>query len=142
MSPCYWDTSALLALLFQEPASALARRAVDENGLPGFTSFFTFIELESGFARRIAEGALPREELARMRLEARSLENALSIVWPDPDIVGEARRQVAALALRPADAEQHACAQAAAKAEPKLRLASFDRRLNEAAQAVGLALAW
>lgn len=143
MRPCYWDTSALLALLFQEPGSAKVRDlSLHEGGLPGYTSFLTFVEMESAYARRLAEGSLGRDALSRLRLEARELEAALAVIWPDDEILAEARRNVAELGLRPADAIQLASARAAAKAIAPTRFASLDGRLNEAARAVGLALAW
>lgn len=142
MKPAYWDTSALLAMLFQEPRSAQARHlAFQEGGLPGYTSFFSFIEMESAFARRIAEGSLGRDALSRLRLEARELEAALAVIWPDDEILADARRNVAELGLRPADALQLASARAAVNAQARTRFASFDERLNEAARAVGLGLA-
>lgn len=141
MKPAYWDTSALLAFLFEEPSSAQVRRlALQEGGLPGFTSFFTFVEMESAFARRLAEGSLGRDALSRLRLEARQLEAALAVIWPDDEILAEARRNVAELGLRPGDSLQLASASAAAKADVRTRLASLDGRLNEAALAAGLAL--
>ncbi len=143
MSPCYWDTSALLAMLFQEPGSAKVRDlAFRAGGLPGYTSFLTFIELESAYARRLAEGSLARDALSRLRLEARELDAALAVIWMDDEILADARANVAELGLRPADAIQLASARAAAKAEARTKFASLDGRLNEAARAVGLALAW
>lgn len=141
MKPCYWDTSALLAILFQEPGLSQVRNlAFHEGGLPGYTSFLTFVEMESAYARRIAEGALGRDALSRLRLEARELEAALAVIWPDDEILADARRNVAELGLRPADAIQLASASAAVKAESRTFFISLDERLNEAAQAVGLAL--
>lgn len=142
MKPCYWDTSALLAMLFQEPGSSRVRdRAFQERGLPGYTSFLTFVEMESAYARRIAEGSLGRHALARLRLEAGELESALAVIWPDDEILADARRHVAELGLRPADAIQLASARAAVKAESRTLFISLDERLTEAAQAVGLAVA-
>ncbi|OGR94937.1 MAG: hypothetical protein A2V88_02440 [Elusimicrobia bacterium RBG_16_66_12] len=142
MKPCYWDTSALLAMLFQEPGFARVRnRAFHEGGLPGYTSFFTFVEMESAYARRIAEGSLGRDALSRLRLEAGELESALAVIWPDDEILADARRNVAALGLRPADAIQLASARAAVEAQARTLFLSLDERLNEAAQAIGLVLA-
>ncbi|MEK7382950.1 MAG: type II toxin-antitoxin system VapC family toxin [Elusimicrobiota bacterium] len=142
MKPCYWDTSALLAILFQEPGfSQVRNRAFHEGGLPGYTSFFTFVEMESAYARRIAEGSLGRDALLRLRLAASELESALAVIWPDDEILADARGNVAELGLRPADAVQLASARAALKAEARTLFISLDERLNEAAQAIGLVLA-
>ncbi|MBI3298889.1 MAG: type II toxin-antitoxin system VapC family toxin [Elusimicrobia bacterium] len=142
MKPAYWDTSALLAMLFQEARSSQVRHlAFQEGGLPGYTSFFTFIEMESAIARRLAEGSLARGALSKLRVEVRELEGALALLWPDHEILADARRHVAELGLRPADALQLASARAAADVEARVRFASLDERLNEAARAVGLGLA-
>ena len=59
MTSYYWDTSALLALLFDEPRGEEVRRlALKRGALPGYTSFFSFIEMESAYSRRMSEGAL------------------------------------------------------------------------------------
>lgn len=140
---CYWDTSALLALLFSEEASVRARKlAARQRGLPGYTSFFTFIEMESAYARRLAEGSLSGEDLSRLRLKSRELESALAVIWPDAQILDQARRMVPELGLRPADALQLASARMAADAKPGTALATFDERLSRAAKALGLAVAF
>ncbi len=108
---CYWDTSALLALLFREPASQEVRALINRGGgLPGYTSFFTWIEMESAYARRLAEGSLTTEGLSGLRLESQRIESALALVWPDHETLTESRRLVLEMGLRPADALQLACA--------------------------------
>ena len=142
MTSCYWDTSALLAVLLDEAAAPRAKQLANEGGLPGYTSFFTFIEMESAFSRRISEGILVREALSGLRLKAREIETALIVVWPDQSLLDDARRIVSETGLRPGDALQLASARVALKSEEAMRFASLDHRLNEAAQAVGLSLAW
>ena len=139
---CYWDSSALLALIFREPGAKEARAAVSRGGLPGYTSFFTSIEMEAAYARRVAEGALNKEELPNLRLQAKRLEAALVVVWPDESVVADSKRLVLELGLRPADALQAASALLVARAAPKTQFASLDDRLNRAAQAAGLKPAW
>ncbi len=141
-NPCYWDTSALLAVFLDEAGSPKAKQLAREGGLPGYTSFFTFIEMESAYARRISEGVLARETLAGLRLKAHEIETALITVWPDQEISADARRIVSETGLRPGDALQLASARASLKSEETMRFASLDQRLNQAARAVGLALAW
>ncbi len=143
MTPCYWDTSALLAILFKEPGSnKIHRRAFEEGGIPGYTSFLTFVEIQSAISRRISDGSLDTEALARLRLDEREIEISLVVVWPDEDILDDSRRSVSELGLRPADAVHMASARASVKAEPRIQFACLDGRLNAAAQAVGLDLAW
>ncbi len=136
---CYWDTSALLALLFKEPASNAVRALIQEGeGLPGYTSFFTWIEMESAYARRLAEGSITSEGLSALRLESQRLECALALVWPDAETLADARRLVLEMGLRPADALQLACALVVARQEPGTPFASLDRKLVLAARAAGL----
>jgi len=140
---CYWDTSALLALLFQEPGTRQVRETASRGrGLPGYTSFFTLLEMESAYARRLAEGSLTAEGLTRLRLSAQRLEAALALIWPDRDLLDQARRLVLELGLKPADALQLASALLAAGQEQAPCFASLDKRLSQAAQAAGLRLAW
>lgn len=141
MTPCYWDTSALLAVLLDEAGSPKAKQLAAEGGLPGYTSFFTFIEMESAYSRRTSEGILAQEALAGLRLKAREIETAMIVIWPDEDLVSEARRIVSEMGLRPGDALQLASARIALKVDETMRFASLDRRLNEAARASGLELA-
>ncbi len=142
MSPCYWDTSALLALLFKEASTPAARRLAAGGGLPGYTSFFTLIEMESAYARRLEEGSLSASRLSELRLEAQRLERALGLIWPDREIAAESRRMILELGLRPGDALQLASAAAAAQGDSSPAFASLDEKLNRAAQAAGLSLAW
>ncbi|MBI4676261.1 MAG: type II toxin-antitoxin system VapC family toxin [Elusimicrobia bacterium] len=133
----------MLALLLPEAGGARARQlAVQRGGLPGYTSFFTFVEMEAAYARRLAEGSLTAETMARLRLHAQKIESALGVVWPDPEVLSDARRLVPELGLRPADALQLASARRVAESDPGAVFASLDERLNEAAQAAGLALPW
>ena len=143
MAACYWDTSALLALLLSEAGGSRVRHlAAQRGGLPGYTSFFTFVEMEAAYSRRLAEGSLTTETMARLRLQAQKIESALAVVWPDPEVLCDARRLVPDLGLRPADALQLASARRVAESEPGAVFASLDERLSEAAQAAGLALPW
>ena len=114
----------------------------DDHLPSAHTCFFTLVELESAYARRLAEGVLTESSLSQLRLKARELESALGLIWPDAEVLEDARRLVPELGLRPADALQLACARLVARGRPGLRFASLDERLNEAARAVGLSMAW
>jgi predicted nucleic acid-binding protein len=142
MSPCYWDSSALVALLLDEVGAARIHRAADEGGLPGYTSFFSFVEMESAFSRRIAEGVLTQDTLVNLRLKSRQIESTLTVIWPVQALLDDARRLVADTGLRAGDALQLASAKAALRTDSAILFASLDKRLNVAAQAVGLSLAW
>lgn len=138
MTSYYWDTSALLALIFEEPDSgALARLA--EDALPGYTSFFTFIEMESAYSRRIAQGVLKGGSLPGLRMKAQRLESSLGVLWADQETMHEARRLVLEQGLRPGDALQLASALLLQRGSTFV--VSLDQKLRQAAQAVGLSSA-
>lgn len=140
MTASYWDTSALLALIFEEPRGEEVRRlAQKKDALPGYTSFFTFIEMESAYARRMSEGALKSSQLPELRLKAQKLESSLALIWPDEDTLKDARHLVLEQGLRPGDALQLASARLLLAAGEGASFVCLDEKLNQAAQAVGLA---
>lgn len=139
----YWDTSALLALLFQEPATSRVRRlASQKGGLPGYTAFFTFIEMEAAYTRRLAESSLSQDDLTRLRLQAQRLENDLGIIWADKEVLLHAKHFAAEIGLRPGDALQLASAKVLAQKDSNLSFVCLDGKLNKAAEAVGLSPIW
>jgi predicted nucleic acid-binding protein len=135
----YWDTSALLALIFDEPQGADVRRlALKKGALPGYTSFFSFIEMESAYARRMSEGALKSSQLPELRLKAQKLESILSLLWPDEDTLRDARHLVLEQGLRPGDALQLASARLLLHNGGVVSFVCLDKKLGQAAQAIGL----
>lgn len=142
MATYYWDTSALLTLLFQEDRTkALKERLVKQGGLPGYTSFFTFVEMESGIARRMAEGSIQSSDLTGLRLQAQRLESHLALIWPDEGLLTQSRHLVMEFGLRPGDALQLASALLLMqeKAGP-VTFACLDTKLSEAALARGFVI--
>lgn len=138
MTAFYWDTSALLPLIFEEPSSAGVRRlALKKGALPGYTSFFSFIEMESAYARRISEGALKTAQLPELRLKAHRLESSLGVIWADEETLRDARHLVLEQGLRPGDALQLASARLLLKNDDGAAFVCLDEKLNQAAQAVG-----
>lgn len=138
----YWDSSALLALIFEEPRTAAMRHLASRKaGLPGYTTFFSLIEMESAYARRMAEGSLKAGDLPRLRLTAQRLEAALGILWADEEIMKDARHLILEQGLRPGDAIQLASARLLARDGEETTFVCLDAKLSQAAQAVGLAVA-
>lgn len=138
MTAFYWDTSALLALIFEEPRSADVRRlALKRGALPGYTSFFSFIEMESAYARRISEGSLKNSQLPELRLKAQKLESSLGLIWADEETLRDARHLVLEQGLRPGDALQLASARLLLKHDDGATFVCLDEKLNQAAQALG-----
>ncbi|MEK7857929.1 MAG: type II toxin-antitoxin system VapC family toxin [Elusimicrobiota bacterium] len=143
MTAFYWDTSALLALLFEEPqGDDLRRLALKKGALPGYTSFFSFIEMESAYSRRLSEGALNNSQLPELRLKAQKLESSLGVIWSDEETLRDARHLVLEQGLRPGDALQLASARLLLQDGSQATFVCLDKKLNQAAQAVGLASAY
>lgn len=135
----YWDTSALLALIFDEPRGKEVRRlALKKAALPGYTSFFSFIEMESAYARRLSEGTLKSSQLPELRLKAQKLESALGLLWADEEALRDARHLVLEQGLTPGDALQLASALSLLRGGDGAVFVCLDEKLNQAAQAVGL----
>ncbi len=141
MAIYYWDTSALLTLLFQEDqTNALKEKLSKQGGLPGYTAFFTFVEMESGIARRLTEGSIKPSALTGLRLQTQRLESHLALIWPDEGLLTQSRRLVMEFGLRPGDALQLASALTVAQEkEGSVVFVCLDKKLCEAALASGLA---
>lgn len=138
MKSFYWDTSALLALILDEPQSeALRRLALKGGALPGYTSYFSFIEMESAYSRRLSDGSLKSSRLPELRLKAQKLESSLGLIWADVESLREARYLVLEQGLRPGDALQLASARLLLGGGGTT-FVCLDEKLNQAAQAAGL----
>lgn len=143
MRAFYWDTSALLALIFAEPRGDDLRRLAHKGGaLPGYTSFFSFIEMESAYSRRLSDGALKSSQLPELRLKAQKLESTLGLIWADEETLRDARHLVLEQGLRPGDALQLASARLLLRDKDGAAFICLDEKLNQAAQSVGLAPAY
>ena len=135
----YWDASALLALIFDEPrGKEVQRLALKRGALPGYTSFFSFIEMESAYAQRLSQGALKSSQLPELRLKAQKLESSLGLLWADEETLRDARHLVLEQGLRPGDALQLASALPLLRSGDGAAFVCLDEKLNQAAQAVGL----
>lgn len=135
----FWDTSALVPLLVQEPRTARAREllALDAELAVWWA---TPVECWSTLSRRAREGALPpdAEDAAAARLEV--LRGAWYEVLPTEQVRAGTRRLLRMHALRAADALQLAAALAWAAGEEGQELVSADARLCDAARLEGLAV--
>lgn len=136
----FWDSSALVALLVEEPESA-ARIGLLEADADLAVWWGTPVECESALQRRIREGSLTLEDarFARERL------GVLSVAWhevnPTSTIRKLAQRLLRTHPLRAADSLQLAAALEVGAALPEMLFACSDHRLNNAAEAEGLLLA-
>lgn len=133
----YLDTSALLKLIVDEPASDRVW-ALLAGGVP-FTGRITYAEARAGLARREREMHLETGgwELARANLDAHW--DSFRIVDVTEGVVRLAGEFADTFALRGYDAVQLASATALARSTPDpVHFVCYDRRLNRAAKMLGL----
>ncbi len=137
----FWDSSALVALLVEEPES-VTRTAMLEADTAMAVWWATPVECESALQRRFREGSIETTaaRLARDRLAA--LSEAWHEVSPTAAVRKLALRLLRTHPLRAADSLQLAAVLALEAAGLQdLRFACADQRLNTAAEAEGLVLA-
>ncbi len=132
----FWDTSALVPLLAEEPSTETLRRLYLES--PAMAWWGTAVECASAIARLERDGALGPDAAAVCfeRLDA------LQASWIEIEPVGEvrevARRMLRVHPLRAADALQLAAAVLAAERRPpSLPFVCLDGRLRAAAAREG-----
>jgi uncharacterized protein len=139
----FWDASAILPLIIEEPGTELALSWLREDQdimLWGLTR----LELASAIERRAREGLLRgRERSAALRRVQRIADDAHEIV----DLAAVRARGIAVLArhaLRAADAAQLGAALLVADPDPaSLTAVVLDRRLASAAEREGFhVLTW
>ncbi len=135
----FWDSSAIVPLCVEQPASAAARTQVQDD--PDIAAWWASpVECWSAFARLRREGHidLDGEEAARSRL--RALQESWSEIRPSEDIRIQTARLLRLHPLRAHDALQLAAALTWAGSSPSGKIVAFDRILREAARLEGLTL--
>jgi hypothetical protein len=133
----FWDTSAIMPLVIEEPLSTLTTGWLEED--PSVVVWtLTPIEIVSALERRVREGGLgEREALAAEDLSQALLESASEITAVE-QAKPLARRLLRTHPLRAADALQLAAALLWAEGFPSgAILHTFDRRLALAAAREG-----
>ncbi len=136
----FWDSSALVPLLVQEPASKRVITLLRAD--PGIIVWWsTAVECASALARLERDSGLDRrattEALGRLDALARSWAE----VMPTPDLRDIARRLLRVHALRAADALQLAAAYVASETRPStMPVVTLDERLRDAADREGFEL--
>ncbi len=134
----FWDTSALVLLIVDEPATNVVRGWLAEDGELALWGL-TRVELASAIERRTREGRLSRDE---RRAALQRVDRLCSTANEVYDLAGVRTRALRVLALHPlraADALQLGAALVVAEAFfSEARLATFDSRLAEAAEREGL----
>jgi len=130
----FWDSSALVALLVEEPDSELRARQLAEDPVLAVW-WATEVECESAIQRRRREGTLTRAGAREAQERLGDLARAWHEVVPTPTVRRLAVRLLRTHPLRAADALQLAAALALADAGLRgLTFVAADQRLNEAAE--------
>lgn len=132
----FWDSSAVVPLILEQPLSARSRELLDED--PDVVIWWgTPLECASAFARLRGEGALsPREEAELVRTLA-ELRSGWYEMVPGDLVRAQAHRVLRLHPLRAADALQLAAALEWAGAPSGETLITFDERLGAAAALEG-----
>lgn len=105
----YWDSSALLPLLVEEPHSADLRRLLRDDASI-VTWWASPVELFSAICRRQRAGTLMTAEFSALRLRLTELISAIDVVTPTTGLRNHALRLLHLHPLRAADALQLAAA--------------------------------
>lgn len=133
----FWDASAVVPLLVEEPSSGGLRKRLAEDR-EVLVWWGTPVECASALARREREGALTRAEVIRAEQRLRHLAGSWLEVLPTDSVRSTAHRLLRVHPLRAADALQLAAAVVAAEHEPaSLEMLVLDDRLAEAAEREG-----
>jgi len=136
----FWDTSALVSLVVDEPRSTVARELYNEDG--DLTVWWaTEVECVSAVSRIEREGDVSRDQAANAILRLDDLARTWFEIDPSAEIRRTARRLVLVHPLKAADALQLSAAIAASEDErASVAFVSFDARLRRAAALEGFAV--
>ena len=132
----FWDTSALVPLLLEQPATALAREMLEVD--PEIAAWWgTPVECASAAARlRRAERLSAVDESRVLDLIGRLQDSWLEVL-PSQEVRNQALRLLRVHSLKAADALQLAAARMWAGDEPGATFVTLDERLALAARLEG-----
>jgi predicted nucleic acid-binding protein len=130
----FWDSSALVPLVADEPKTDLLKELVPTDPVI-VVAFITPIEVESAIWRKARQ---IKDDLARQRSHQRlaALRKDWNVVEDFPQVLAEAHRMVARYGLRGADAVQLACA-IVVRTRKEMPFVALDEELKAAARAEG-----
>jgi predicted nucleic acid-binding protein len=136
----FWDSSALVPLLVEEPASARLAALLKQEG--EFAVWWGApVECASAIARREREGHLPLAEAQSALTRLRLLQRSWIEISPSDRVRDLALRLLRSYSLRASDSLQLAAAHVAADEAPEsLGVVCLDERLAAAAQRAGFPL--
>jgi predicted nucleic acid-binding protein len=134
----YFDTSALVKLLVQEPGTSVAIRLWDEAAVR-LTSPLSYVECRAALAAARPAGRLPVRSATAAIRELAGHWRSLAVVPVDDALIENAGEMTDRLGLRGYDAVHLA---SAARALPgPVTMVTWDADLAAAAHALGLAIA-
>ena len=133
----FWDTSAIIALLADEPGREGMLARVEED--PQILAWWgTPVEVASALARREREGKLSADDVTGALAALRQLADAWHEIVPTDSVRRTAERLLRVHPLRAADSLQLAAAVTAADHDPTtLEFVCLDERLIAAARREG-----
>lgn len=133
----YWDSSALVALLVEEDASAILLR-LHEKGHTLITWILTPVEMLSALSRLHRMGAMKEADFARATQSLKNLSRDLVCIRDVDAVTDRAGRLLRLHPLQAADALQLASALIACQDQPDShRFITLDERLARCARQEG-----
>ncbi len=137
MKSLYIETSAILAWLFSEPNSLLAREQMDQSDLV-VTSTLSLLETERVIVRAISQKLMDSDEGRRLR----ELFLDTSTSWARMELTREIREGASQAfpvePVRSLDAIHLSTALEFLKIYPEMKMLSFDKRINDNIPLLGL----
>ena len=133
----FWDSSAVVALLVDEPAQAIVQRELELD--PGMIVWWaTRVECVSALVRRERDQSIDAASTRKALDQLRKLGDEWHEVLPTRVLRNAAERLLRVHVLRAADALQLAAALTAAADDPStLEFFCLDERLKDAAEREG-----
>ena len=133
----FWDSSAILPLLLEEPATSEMRRLAQTHGPPAVW-WGTLVECSSALARRSRLAEFPPSEKRRATDRLMEMAAIWTEIQPGEVLRGRSLRLLSSHNLRAADALQLAAALIWAEERPAGRsFICLDERLRQAARRDG-----
>jgi hypothetical protein len=136
----FWDTSALVPLLVEEPATPAVQQAYRDDAVM-LVAWTTAVECASAIARAEHDEVIDAAGAVAAFARLDELLRVVREVEPSHDVRDVARRLLRAHRLRAADAIQLASATLAAQHRPQaLTFVTLDTRLASVAEREGFAV--
>ena len=133
----FWDTSAIVPVLLDEPSSPRTRELADD-GTELAVWWATLVECVAAIARRERRGELDADQVVLARTTLGALASRWTEIPPTDRVRKTAQRIVSMHEIRTADAFQLAAALAASDEEPEtIPVVTLDDRLALAARREG-----